>query len=423
MKLTNAKIKNLQPPIKGQSICFDEELRGFGVRITELGTKSFIVQSRVNGKTSRTTLGAVEIMDLGEARKRAMRELLKMRDGIDPAAEKKKQKALSVTLRDIALDYVTNKRTRYGRLRPSSVRDIEACTGKYFKEWAGQPVNGITRDKCIRKFRELSVSAPIQTNLAFRNLRALLNWARETYATNEGEYTIVPVNPVTRMLKVVKWNPERPRNGRIPKNKIGVVYNLLVDLRDTGYNTISTTICADLILFLLLTGTRISEASKLTWDHIRLFDTVPTFHLSNTKNHNPVTLPISDPLLDILRNRFQSRTKNSNYVFPSQRGKTPFMRNTTALFKKISEVAGEHQSNHNLRRTFEDMCQSAGVDSDKRRQLLNHLASDVHGQAYANNPDPAELMPAVQAVGQWIVGHALIAKEQKESANIIPIRA
>lgn len=42
------------------------------------------------------------------------------------------------------------------------------------------------------------------------------------------------------------------------------------------------------------------------------------------------------------------------------------------------------------------------IDYDKRRQLLNHLASDVHGMAYANNPDPTALLPAVEEIGERI---------------------
>lgn len=72
------------------------------------------------------------------------------------------------------------------------------------------------------------------------------------------------------------------------------------------------------------------------------------------------------------------------------------------MFEHLSAAAGTHLHPHSLRRTFEDVAQLVGVDSDKRRQLLNHLASDVHGAAHANNPDPAVLMPAMEAIGKWI---------------------
>lgn len=358
-------------------------------------------------------------MSVDEARNRAMKMLLGFRDGIDPRIENKKLAAQKLTLRDVTKDYLANKRTRHGPLRPSTKKDIEACVTKKFADWLDKPVAELTRDKCVKAFRLLSQAAPVQTNLAFRYLRAILNWARETTVTDEGEYTILQVNPVTLMFKSEKWNPEKPRNGRVPKKKIGAVTYSLQCYRDIGRNSLSTTICADLLLFMIYTGARIGESSRLTWDRVNLFDEVPTFYFDKTKNHNPVTLPISDPLLAILKDRYQSRAKNCKYVFPSVRGNTPYVTNTTALFKKISEVAGEHLSNHDLRRTFEDICQNCGIDSDKRRQLLNHLASDVHGQAYANNPDPAELMAAVQKVGMWILSEAEIFSSRKRGGNIV----
>lgn len=418
MKLTSARVRELPIPKHGQAFYWDAETKGFGVRVTAAGNRSFIVQSRVRGKTRRVTLGSTTILSCDEAKRRALKNLLGMYDGIDPQSERRKQGAETLTLRSVMSDYITHKQTKNGPLRESSKKSIETCITKYFKEWADRPVTEITREKCVQKFRELSRTAPVQTNLKFRNLRALLNWARETNVTNEGHYTILPINPVSLMFKSESWNPERPRTGRIKKNKIGTVWNLLQASRDIGSNRKSTTTCSDLIAFMLLTGARLSEATMLTWDRVRLFDAVPTFHLGTTKNHNPVTLPIGDVLLEILLERYEHRL-DSKFVFPAVRGKCPHMISTSSLFARISAVAGEHQTNHNLRRTFEDICQYCGVDGDRRRQLLNHLASDVHGKAYANNPDPEELLSAVQAVGRWIVAQANIAREQQTGKNVI----
>jgi len=43
MRLTDLQIKRLQPPEQGQRTVFDEALPGFGVRISQGGSKSFIV--------------------------------------------------------------------------------------------------------------------------------------------------------------------------------------------------------------------------------------------------------------------------------------------------------------------------------------------------------------------------------------------
>lgn len=82
-----------------------------------------------------------------------------------------------------------------------------------------------------------------------------------------------------------------------------------------------------------------------------------------------------------------------------------------------------HVSIHDLRRTFDDMAQRCKVGENESRQLLNHMASDVHGKHYSNNPDPAALLPAVESIGQWVLEQAAIAKAVEEGKNVLPLRA
>lgn len=407
IKLTKSKVEALPVPTEdeGQELYWDSETKGFGLRITPKGVRSYIVQRVVQGKSRRFTLGQHGILTCDEARKRAMAKLLEMMDGINPQTEKKRETAQAETLRDVMTDYLAHKRTKHGPLRPTSKADIEKCVTKTFATWADKPVATITRDACIKRFRELSKSAPAQANQAFRNLRALLNWAREKNATSDGNYPILPVNPVSQMFKqggMAKWNPQKARATRIPQDKIGAVWLLLEKHANPDTNIASTCISADLIAFMLLTGSRVGEASQLTWDRVDLKSKLPTYHFEVTKNHNPVTFPISAALLTLLKRRHAARTKGNDYVFPALRGKKGHVGDPRAMFKRVSEVAGTHLHPHALRRTMEDVAQTVGVDSDKRRQLLNHLASDVHGAAYANNPDPAVLLPAMEAIGAWI---------------------
>ena len=219
LKLTKTKVESLPVPTdKDQVFYWDSETKGFGVRVTANGARSYIVQRPVHGKTRRFTLGPHGVLTCDEARKRAMEKLLEMMDGINPQEEKRKKVAQTETLREVMEDYIEHKRTKHGPLRPTSKADLRKCVVATFAEWADKPVAEINREACIKRFRERSKTAPVQTNQAFRNLRALLNWAREKNATSDGTYPILPVNPVSQMFKQGGYGEVEPGEGtRYPR--------------------------------------------------------------------------------------------------------------------------------------------------------------------------------------------------------------
>ncbi len=424
MKLTKTTITALTVPAgKDQVFFWCDDIQGFGVRCTANGAKSFIVQRSIQGRTRRFTLGQFGIMPIAKARTEALKTLAQMHAGEDPQVAKRKAQAQTETLRELMDDYLAHKTTKHGALRPLTKADIEKAVTVTFAAWADKPVVTITRDLCLKRFRELSKDAPTQANQAFRNLRALLNWCREKHATADGQYPVLSVNPVSQMFRqggMAKWNVEKVRTTRIPRAKIGAVWLLLEECGNPETNITTTNTSADLTAFMLLTGSRIGEASQLTWSNTKLDGDLPTFHFPEgiTKNHNAVTFPMSAPLHAILTRRYQRRQKGTDYVFPALRGKTGYLKDPRAMFEKITTACGVHLHPHAMRRTFEDIASFVGVDGDQRRQLLNHLASDVHGQSYANNPDPANLLPAVTAVANWILAEAATEKARQTELEV-----
>lgn len=178
MKLTKLAIENLKAPDKGQAFHWCDSVRGFGVRVTATGHKAYVVQGRVGHKTRRVTIGDVANRGLDEARKRARELLAQMEDGVDPAAERRKAAALSITLRQAMEAYLVRKRKRRTNqpLRDATKDNIRRYVTIEFKSWADKPVTDITRAACEKRFRELSARAPGSANLAFRILSALLEW-------------------------------------------------------------------------------------------------------------------------------------------------------------------------------------------------------------------------------------------------------
>lgn len=414
-KLSKSAVDALPIPAKGQKLHWCSSLSGFGVRVTATGAKSYVVQGRIKGtgKERRYTIGPCHLLDYAEARKRALDRLSEMHDGKDPQAEKRKRQAQTLTLRDVMEDYIENKRTKHGPLRPSSKDDIEKCVTKSLADWADKPVVNITRDACTKRFRELSETAPAQANQVFRNLRALLNWARETNMAPDGSYPILPINPVVQTFNSVKWNAEEAREEIIPLHKMGEVWQLLTTRTDTERFHPADACAAHLVMFLILTGARIGEGSKLRWEHVNLDDEVPSFTFAETKNHNVVTVPMSRQLHALLSARYAARRGNQEYVFPSRAGaKVGHMQDARGTMRMVSEVAGLHLHNHDLRRTFIAIAVECKVELWKAELLTNHVPQSITLKHYTQKKDLRYLLPEVQAIADWIDAQALNACEE-----------
>lgn len=424
IKLTDAKVRKFAPPTDRPSIIvWDDEEKRFGVRITKNGVASWIVRYKKDGKAQQFTIGRCDALpvrsfnhrgeDIG-ARQRAKKKLEELEQGAYGVDLKRQKDAARITFAEAKAEYIANHRTRKGEpLRPNSIRDIKNC----LPEWNEIRVAKIEREMCRSKFDEISLKTPIKANRDFKNLSAVLNRVRELTATEDGDYVILRTNPVTHLFRRTSgkyWNPTKSLDTRIKEEKIGSVFNLVEELAQKNENNSLTNTCADLSLFLLFTGCRIGEARSLTWDRVDIESSTKTFHIPKdlAKNHNAITLPISSALTIVLKRRFMAKKENSDFVFPNHLSKTGYVGDPRALFKKISECAGTHIHPHALRRTFEDISQLVGVSSDQRRQLLNHSATDVHGESYSNNLDPKFLLPAVDKIGNWVVEQGAIASGQ-----------
>jgi len=87
--ITEDFIDNAVRPSSGQIIYRDSKLVGFGLRVTS-GSKSFIVEHRVNGKNSRVTIGRADLFSVAEARDEGAQLLRQMIRGVEPLTMRNK---------------------------------------------------------------------------------------------------------------------------------------------------------------------------------------------------------------------------------------------------------------------------------------------------------------------------------------------
>lgn len=94
LKITKRAVDAVEKPAKADTFLWDTELRGFGLRITPKGVRSYVVQYRVPGRPARRmTIGIHGSPWTPEkARDRATELLLSVKRGEDPVEATKKRK-------------------------------------------------------------------------------------------------------------------------------------------------------------------------------------------------------------------------------------------------------------------------------------------------------------------------------------------
>ena len=396
-KLIKTYIDKIAPPASGYDLHWDEQDRGFGLRITKNGKRTYIAQGRVNGKEARITIGAHGVFTADQAREAAREHLRSMRLGIDPRTVAKERAAETVSLRDVADAY---KRDR--PLKDSSKGEIERHVTTTFEVWLNKPVASISREMVTKRFNEIkghglrgNGPAPAQAIQGFSVLRALFNYAIRESRRPDGT-AIIKDNPVEVLHK--KWAPIKAKTTRIPDSKVGAVWSALQQWREVAYNR-DTLASIDLVTFLLLTGARIGEASALTWDRVNLDE--GWWHLPDPKNRNPVWLPLSKEARELLKTR--QHVKGSPFVFASW-GKCGHIRDPRDTMNNLSEIAGLHLSPHDLRRTFTTIgIACCAIDLFKVELLTNHVPKTVTERHYLETQHLEYLTPEVQRISDWIV--------------------
>lgn len=423
-KLTKAYIDKVQPPESGYQIHWDDMLKGYGLRVAASGRRVFIVQGRVRGKAIRDTVGEFGLFTEHEAREKARKVLQAMREGVNPRDVKKADTAAKVTLRKVADAYLS----RPGKLKDSSKEQIERHVSTTFKTWAQRPIASITEDDCRKRYREIVTTgttgkgaAPAQANQAFAILRALVNYASRQYKKQDGT-PLVSHNPVGALKD--DWIELKPRTSRIPDNKIGAVWFMLTEARMNAYNR-DTWSSIDLVMFLMLTGARISEAAAVTWDRVNIDDKDPAncwWHIPDPKNGNPVWLPLSSQAVELLKTR--QRIQGNPHVFPSW-SKDGHIKDPRDFMRKVSEVSGIKVTPHDLRRTFTTLgIATLGCDYYRIELLTNHLPNNnVTARHYLETNRLQYLLPEAQRIGDYIEEQGKIAAAVFTGVNVIALAA
>lgn len=404
MKLTKTTVERAAIPDKGQAFYRDELMAGFALRVTAKGARSFIVEKRINGRVKRKTLGRYGALTVEQARKEAQKFLGQIASGQDPITEKKERQIQSVTLKEVFDLYI---KVRSG-LKESTVKDYQRLMKEVFGKWQDRPLVSITKDQVQKIHAEYGQRSQARANNAMRLLKALFNFSRGQYEDSKGR-SFFPENPVDRLSHVKAWYRVERRRTLIKKSELPAWFDAIERLRNEGDPTSET--IADYLIFLLLTGLRRSEGIRLKWSDVDFSD--KTVIIRDTKNREPLTLPLSAYLLDMLKRR--EGQYDSSYIFPNSAGGA--IVEPRCQFRKVIEWSGVSFTPHDLRRTFITIAESLELSQYAIKHLVNHRIPNDITAGYIVM-DPERLRPAMEKITSAILG----AAGRLEPNNVIPFQ-
>lgn len=271
-----------------------------------------------------------------------------------------------VTLRQVWHDYQLSR-----HLKRLTIRNYEQRLRQHLGDWLDLPIDLITKEMVEERHRNIKGWA--MANSTMRTLRALLTYANYKYEDADGK-PVLPCNPVRRLSEVRAWHKDRRRKTVLRPRQLPEWFRGVFSLDNSTFR--------DLLLLLIFTGLRRSEAMNLRWDQVNLDGGLITLY--NTKNGDDFVLPLSDYPWRMLKVRALGQT--SPYVFPSSRKDGPI----TASMKghsQIEELAGLHFCLHDLRRTWATVADEIELKSEVAKALLNHRPRDITESYTIRSPE------------------------------------
>jgi len=134
---------------------------------------------------------------------------------------------------------------------------------------------------------------------------------------------------------------------------------------------------ADVILFIVYTGCRPSDACGLNWDDIHDLDTSqPIAHFRQFKTRRFVAVALSPPAADTIR-RQPKRQSMDGHVFLTTAGIPFHPPNVTQTIRRHSEAMGVHFTARSFRQAVVSYLADAGCDEAMIRRITGHDSQSI----------------------------------------------
>lgn len=369
-RITKSFIDKLKPGEKDVFV-YDTELKGFGLKVTPKGKKTFFVQYRLGGRETyakRKTLGVYGTISPDEARRDAKGYLGDIARGID-FVQKERDKRADITLSKLCDEYLkegcslkksSTLATDKGRIE----RHIKPVLGKKMikvitKSDVQKFMNDVASGKTAKVVKTKKHGLARVTGGKGTATRTLgLLGGIFSYAIDQGYLQDNPIRGVKRFKDKIF---ERFLSEKEFK-KLG---DVLREAENDGTNPNAIAI----IRLLILTGCRLSEISTLKWKYID--EQYGYLRLPDSKTGQKL-VPIGNAPIELLK--IIPSTKGSEYLFPATNSLRKTYQGASKIWRsKIRKLAGlDDVRMQDLRHSFASVSAGGGDSLLVIGKILGH---------------------------------------------------
>jgi integrase len=396
MKLTVKTAEGIKLP-KGKSDCiiFDDDIAGFGLRLREGGSRTWVYQYRIGKKQRRMVLGSAKSVPLSLARKNASDLEAKVRLGGDPAMNKETARLEVDNTFAVLADQFLEARKPSWRTR--TYEEIKRHLIKYAKSLRPFPITAVAQRNIANLLSDIAEEkGHVTANRVRSSLCAFFGWIiREGVRLPEGN-----------VASYTNKREEGSRDRVLTDGELGLIWNACLD---DDYGAI--------LKLLMLTGQRANEIAQLHWNEVH--DQQIVLPAERTKNARSHVIPLSEAAKGILT---WFRKGDRKFVFGrDDTGFSGWGKAKEKLDARVAEAKKplKHWTVHDLRRTVATGMAELGVQPHIIEAVINHVSGHKGGVAGIYNRATYDKEKR-EALNLW--AEHLMAMVEGRAAVVVPLK-
>ena len=357
-RLTDRKLQALKRRGKRYDM-MDTDVPGFGVRVSEMGQKTFILIARYPGSSNptRRALGEYPALSLQKARERARdwRELIQK--GLDPKAEDDRLRRTELrkqqtTFASVAEDYI-ERHVKGQRKAKDTEREIRK---ELIDHWGDRAIATIAREDMVGLIESIARRpAPYTAHIVMGHARSLFNWA-----INRGTYGL-ETSPCDRVKPSTLIGAKQPRQRVLNDAELASLWRATETM---GYPF------GPLYQLLLLTGARKNEVAGMRWSELDLTKKLWTVPPERFKSNASHLVPLSDAAIAIIEPL--PRFTKGNHLFTTTYGEKPVRGFSKAKERLDKLMSAAPWVVHDIRRTVRTRLASLRVSDLVAEMVIGH---------------------------------------------------